>query len=66
MNWVLDGYVVEGLYIGKFPFRGIVKESRVALGGRIKYVVQVAEPIEVFGEKRDLISVEDTELEVLY
>ena len=55
MNWNhLEGKRVNGLYLGLFPFRGTVVESRVKYGGDVQHTVQLAEPIVVYGAVREL------------
>lgn len=47
MDWVKDGQTVSALYIGKFPVRGIVLESRVKCGGTVDYIIQLDKPLQL-------------------
>jgi hypothetical protein len=59
MNWnELEGKRVNGLYLGLFPFRGTVVESRVKYGGKVQHTIELAEPITVYGATRERILVE--------
>lgn len=62
MKWDLAGDRVDGLYMGQFPYSGIVTESRVKYGGDVQYTVQVDEPFVVFGAVRDVVLVSNTEI----
>ena len=59
MNWNLEGKRINGLYMGLFPYTGLVEESRVKYGGKVQHTVQVDEPFKVYGEVRERILVED-------
>lgn len=54
----LEGTRVNGIYLGLFPFRGIIVESRVKYGGKIQHTIQLEEPIKVYGEVRERILAE--------
>jgi hypothetical protein len=58
MNWNLEGKRVNGLYMGLFPYSGLVTESRVKYGGRVQHTIQVDEPFEVYGAMRETILVD--------
>jgi len=58
MNWNLEGKRVNGIYLGLFPFRGLVVNSRVMYGGRVQHTIELAEPIKVYGDVRERILVE--------
>jgi hypothetical protein len=62
MKWDLTGDRVNGLYMGLFPYSGLVTESRVKYGGDVQYTVQVDEPFVVFGSVRDVVLVSITEV----
>jgi len=62
MKWDLTGDRVNGLYMGLFPYSGLVTESRVKYGGDVQYTVQVDEPFVVFGSVRDVVLVSTTEI----
>jgi len=59
-NWdSLIGERINGLYMGLFPYTGMVIDSRVKYGGKIQHTVIVDEPFMVYGELRDRILVEN-------
>lgn len=59
-NWdSLIGERINGLYMGLFPYTGMVVESRVKYGGKIQHTVVVDEPFVVYGELRERILVEN-------
>lgn len=58
MNWDLTGKRINGIYMGLFPYSGLVEESRVKYGGKVQHTVVVDEPFKVYGEVRDRILVE--------
>jgi hypothetical protein len=43
--WYLEGKQVKGLYIGKYPIKGIVMDSRVCFGGAIEHMVRLDTPL---------------------
>lgn len=59
--WNREGQRIQGLYVDTLPYEGIVRESRVKFGGRIQHTVDLLDPIEVYGETRYAILVEETE-----
>ncbi len=59
MNWNLEGKRINGLYMGLFPYSGLVTESRVKYGGKVQHTVKVDEPFKVYGEVRNTVLVED-------
>jgi hypothetical protein len=64
MSWQREGQKVQGVYLDQFPVSGIVKDSRVAYGGRVKHLVVLDEPIEVYGAIRDHVIFDETELDL--
>ena len=62
MNWNLEGKRINGLYMGLFPYTGLVEESRVKYGGEVQHTVLVDEPFKVYGAVRDRILVSITEI----
>ena len=62
MKWDLTGDRVNGLYMGLFPYSGLVTESRVKYGGDVQYTVKVDEPFKVYGAVRDTVLVSVTEI----
>lgn len=62
MSWNLEGKRINGLYMGLFPYTGLVEESRVKYGGAVQHTVLVDEPFKVHGVVRDRILVCITEI----
>ena len=62
MKWDLTGERINGLYMGLFPYSGLVEESRVKYGGEVQHTVLVDEPFKVYGAVRDRILVSITEI----
>lgn len=59
-NWdSLIGERINGLYMGLFPYTGMVIDSRVKYGGKIQHTVLVDEPFMVYGDLRERILVEN-------
>jgi len=58
MDWNLEGKRINGIYLGLFPFKGMVMESRVKYGGHVQHTVALDETIKVFGEVREYILVD--------
>ena len=63
MYQYLEGEKISGMYMMEFPFTGVVVESRVAYGGRMKHTVELDEPIMVYGAVRSTIIVEGNEIQ---
>ena len=59
MSWNLENSVVEGLYLGKFPVRGVVDLSRAQHGGEVSHHVALEQPIEVYGNMRNRVILEN-------
>lgn len=66
MNWNKEGQQVNGLYMGLFPYSGVVTESRVKYGGEVQHTVKVDEPFKVYGAVRDVVLVSDTDVNRFY
>ena len=62
MNWDLEGCRVNGLYMGLFPYSGLIESSRVKYGGEVQHTVVVDEPFKVYGEMRERILVGKAEI----
>ena len=62
MQWNLEGKRINGLYMGLFPYSGLVEESRVKYGGQVQHTVLVDEPFKVYGAVRERILVSGTEV----
>lgn len=58
MSWDLTGKRINGIYMGLFPYSGLVEDSRVKYGGKVQHTVVVDEPFKVYGQVRDRILVE--------
>jgi hypothetical protein len=59
MNWNLEGKRINGMYIGLFPYSGLVVESRVKYGGKVQHTVMLDKPFKVYGEMREKVLVEE-------
>jgi hypothetical protein len=62
MNWDLEGCRVNGLYMGLFPYSGLIESSRVKYGGEVQHTIVVDEPFKAFGEMRERILVGKAEI----
>ena len=62
MHWNLEGKRINGLYMGLFPYSGLVESSRVKYGGQVQHTVLVDEPFKVYGVVRDRILVCGSEI----
>lgn len=61
-KWDLTGKRINGLYMGLFPYSGLVEDSRVKYGGQVQHTVVVDEPFKVYGVVRDRILVCGSEI----
>ena len=59
MTWNLTGQHINGLYQGAWPYAGEVLESRVKYGGAVQHRVRVRVPLQVYGQTREVILVEE-------
>lgn len=67
MDWNLEGKRINGLYMGLFPYSGLVTESRVKYGGSVQHTVKVDEPFKVYGAVRNTVLVGTDEVNrILY
>jgi hypothetical protein len=64
-SWNREGDFVAGNYMGIFPYAGKISESRVKYGGKVQHTVKLLSAINVFGEGRDTILVDEDELVVV-
>jgi len=62
MDWNLETKRVNGLYMGLFPYSGLVLNSRVKFGGEVQHTILVDEPFKVYGEVREMILVSPGEI----
>lgn len=65
MNWQLEGQRVQGCYLEQFDVVGVVAESRVAYGGRVKHTVTLDQPIEVYGAVRECVILDHTKINLI-
>ncbi len=56
-NWDLTGRMISGSYHG-IQYRGIIESTRVCYGTDLVFRVQLLDHIEVFGEWRSVILVQ--------
>jgi len=62
MDWNLEGKTINGLYMGIFPYQGVVTNSRVKYGGDVQHTVKVDKPFKVYGAVRDTIFVGEADI----
>ncbi len=60
-NWNLEGKTVGGFYMGHYV-RGIVKQSRVAYGARVKHYIDLLAPLDLFDSIRTDVVIEHNDL----
>lgn len=63
--WNFENHYVTGKYLNHFPVSGVVELSRVAYGGGVKHTVVLDEPIEVYGETRERVILEHSEIQTI-
>lgn len=56
-SWDKTGAMIEGKYMGIFPYKGIVESTRVCYGTDLQYTVRLLDHIEVYGDMRSTILV---------
>lgn len=59
--WDRKNQVIHGRYLNQFPYAGVVRHSRVKLGGAVQHTVDLFESIMVFGCERFTILVDERE-----
>ena len=59
--WNRKDQIISGVYLGQFPYQGIVHSSRVKFGGEVQHTVDLLDPIFVFGSERFTILVNENE-----
>ncbi len=64
-SWNREGDFITGNYLGMFPYAGKIFESRVKYGGKVQHTVKLLSPINVFGDVRDAILVDEDDLVVV-
>lgn len=65
MSWMRDGQKVSGKYMGQ-SFSGIIVSTRTKYGTDLQHKVKLINPIEVFGETRTVIFVNESDQNVNY
>lgn len=61
--WNLEGMVVSGNYMDEYPVRGRVELSRVKFGGGVCHIIELIDPIKLFGTIRDRIILDHEQIE---
>ncbi len=61
--WNLEGQRVTGMYLNLFPVGGLVPNSRVKYGGQVQHTVQLNQPIEVFGSRKTVVLLDQSEVQ---
>lgn len=59
--WDRTNQVIHGRYLNRYPYAGVVRSSRVKLGGTVQHTVDLFESILVSGSERFTILVDETE-----
>ena len=62
MSWNREGNLIAGNYMGIFPYSGRIVSSRVKYGGKVQHTVELLSAINVFGDVRNTILVDEDEL----
>lgn len=64
MGWNKDGSTIRGMYLGEYPFTGVVQESRVSYGGKVLYTVKCENPVVLpfCGEAREVVIVNENQV----
>lgn len=57
--WDRSNQIIHGLYLDRYPYAGVVRSSRVKLGGRVQHTVDLFDPITVWDEQRETILVDE-------
>jgi len=61
-EWVLEGLIVSGLYLGEYPVEGRVELSRVAYGGTVHHTLELLTPLELYGTVRDRVILDHSQI----
>lgn len=59
--WDRTNQIIHGVYLNQFPYQGIVRSSRVKLGGSVQHTVDLFDSIFVHGAERFTILVDERE-----
>ena len=63
--WNLENMYVSGKYMGEFPIIGKVRLTRVKYGGGISHHVDLIEPMEIYGNIRESVILNHSEIETV-
>ena len=64
--WNLENMYVSGKYMGEFPITGKVRLSRVKYGGGISHHIDLIEPMEIYGNIRESVILNHSEIETIH
>lgn len=59
--WDRSNQRIRGVYLGEYEYDGIVRSSRIKYGGTVQHTVDLLDSIEVYGDQRDVIVVNESE-----
>jgi hypothetical protein len=59
--WDRTNQIIHGSYLGQAEYAGVVRSSRVMLGGRVQHTVDLFEPIQVFGSEHHTILIQEAD-----
>lgn len=59
--WDRKNQVIRGRYLKQFPYEGVVRDSRVKLGGHVQHTVDLIDSIFVLGCERFTILIDESE-----
>jgi hypothetical protein len=62
MSWNREGQKVAGVYLNAYTVSGVVTLSRVKYGGQVQHTVKLDQPMELFGNQRDVVLLDEGEL----
>ena len=62
MSWNREGQKVAGVYLNAYTVSGVVTLSRVKYGGQVQHTVKLDQPMELFGNQRDVVLLDEDEL----
>ena len=64
--WNLENMYVSGKYMGEFPIIGKVRLTRVKYGGGISHHIDLIEPMEIYGNIRESVILNHSEIETVH
>lgn len=59
--WDRSQQLISGKYLSQFYYRGVIRSSRVKLGGRISHTVDLIDPVLVHGRTAYTILIDETD-----